>query len=88
MVHLKKHVQIVILIVNGRVTQFFVIVPADDITAGGRHVVVSDTVIPDFDRKEIISTLLVPELFKHFICQPRIPLKEIRCIFLQVRGGI
>ena len=84
LVHLQKHVQIIILIVDGRVTQLFVIVPADNIAAGAGLVVVSNAVISDFCREEIESILFIPQLLKHIIGHPRVSLEEIGTILLQV----
>ena len=86
--HLQKNIQIIILIVDGRISQFFVIIPADNIPAGARFVVESYAVVPDFGREEIESALLTSKLFEHVVRQPGVPLKEIRSIFLQIRFGI
>ena len=50
LVHLLEHLQIIILIVDGRVTQLFVIVPADNIAAGTGLIIETDTVVSYFGR--------------------------------------
>ena len=87
-VHLQEHVQIIIFIVDGRVTKLLVIIPADNITAGAAFVIVSDAVVSDLGREEIESVLFISQLFKDIIGLPRISLEEIGTILLQIRIGI
>ena len=87
-VHLLQHVEIIILIVDGRVTQFLVIIPADNISAGAGLVVEPDAVVSDPGREEIKPIPFIPELFEHIISQPGIPLQQIRTVLLQIRVGI
>ena len=88
LIHLLENIQIIILIIDGRISQFFVIIPADNITAGACFVIKSNAVVPDFGREEIESALISSELFEHVIRQPGVPLQEIRNIFLQIRVSI
>ena len=84
-VHLQENAQIIILIVYGRISQLFVIIPADHITAGGGFVVISDAVVSYFGRKEIEPLPFVSELSEYIMRNPLISLKEIRTILLQIR---
>ena len=85
LIHLKEYVQIIILIVDGRVTQLFVIVPADNIAAGTGLIIETDTVVSYFGREKIESSPFIAQLFEHVIGQPGISLQEIRTILLQIR---
>ena len=87
-VHLEEHFQIIILIVDRRIAQFFVIIPADDVTARRRCIIVSDPVVSYLDREEIESVPFIPQLLEHIISDPRISLEQIRAILLQIRIGV
>ena len=86
--HLLKYMQIIFRVVDGRIPEFLIIIPAYDIASLGGLVAESYTVIPDLGREEIESPIFVPELFEYVIRRPDIPFEQIWDIFLQIRRGI
>ena len=85
LVHLQQHAQEIVLIGNGRIAQLFVVVPADNIAAGCRFIVITNAVVPYFDREKVESVPFVPELFEDIVSKPRVSLEDVRAILLQIR---
>ena len=83
--HLPEHLQIIFFIIDRRISQLFVIIPAYSITAVAGAVAVSDAVVSDSGRKEIKTVPFISELSEHVIAASCGPVKQIRDIFLQVR---
>ena len=87
-IHLLQDIQIIVLAVNGRVAQFLVIVPADDIAAVGTPDAEADVVVSDPGREKIKSFSVVNQLLIDAIGLPGRSDQKIRNIFRKIRLDI
>ena len=86
--HLLQYVQIIILVVDGRISQFLIIIPADNVAAVIRLAAVSRAFDPDLlgDEHENVFTMI--DLFEHSVCQTDVSLQEVWRILLYIRIDI
>ena len=87
-VHLQEHVQIIVLVVDGRVAQLLVVIPADDVAPVIGLIVVSRAVDSDLLGNKIETFFILIDLFDHLNGQTDVPPEQIRRVFLHVRIDI
>ena len=82
--HLQQHVHVIVFVMDERVPELPVIIPAHDVAALAGCGVEAYAVVADLCREEVESLAVGAQLLQYVAGQPDVPAQQVRGVLLQI----